>query len=76
MGKRDSRRRKMTKHHRLPQSLGGTDSYPKDNVARLRNDRHQAWHNLFSNFEAPRICELINRYYLDPRYEFILVRRT
>ena len=76
MGKRESRRRKMTKHHRMPQSHGGTDTYPKDNVSMLRNDRHQAWHNLFSNFSAERICWLINNYYLDPRYEFQLVRRT
>ena len=75
MGKREARRKKLTKHHRLPQSQGGTNSFPEGNVALLRGDRHEAWHKLFSNATAERICWLINHYYLDPRYKLVLVRR-
>lgn len=76
MGKKSSRRRKLTKHHRLPRSLGGTDTYPEGNIALLRNDRHQWWHALFGNFDAQTICRLINQYYIDPRFEVVLRRRT
>ena len=60
-------------HHKKPQSLGGTDE-PR-NLSRLPISRHQAWHVLFSNFTPERIAQEINKRYLDPDFEFIVIER-
>jgi hypothetical protein len=39
-------------------------------------ERHQAWHTLFWNLTPERIAEMINLWYLDPDYEFVVVRKS
>jgi hypothetical protein len=66
-------RTKKSRHHRRPRSLGGTNE--KSNISRVSITEHQAWHTLFQNFEPHVIAEIINNVWLDPDYEFILVRK-
>ena len=58
-------------HHRKPRSIGGTRE--ARNVSRINSVLHDAWHRLFWNLGAYKICELINRDYLDKDYKFICV---
>jgi hypothetical protein len=63
----------LTRHHRKPRSLGGTAT--KTNISRLPPKKHTAWHILFSNLTPEKIAEEINRLYLDPDYQLIVVRK-
>ena len=72
MGKRSNRRHKLTRHHRLPKSMGGSNS--PNNIAFISNERHSAWHFLFANLPAESICYLINKFYIDPAYKVVLVK--
>ncbi len=65
--------RGLTRHHRKPRSLGGTAA--QTNISRLPPKKHDAWHILFRNLEPEQIAEEINRFYLDPDYEFVAVRK-
>lgn len=62
----------LTKHHRLPRSLGGTDE--KSNVSWVSHFQHQGWHAVASNHTAPTIAHILNEKFLDPEYKFICVR--
>ena len=64
-----SHKHTLTKHHRLPRSVGGTN-HP-DNISYVPCYHHEAWHTLFSNLDAPTICAIINQKWLDPNYEFV-----
>ena len=60
-------------HHRKPRSIGGTND--DENLSKLPATQHQAWHTLFKNWDAIRIAQAINEYYLDPDYIFVVERR-
>lgn len=60
-------------HHRKPRSIGGTDA--ARNCIELCTSKHRAWHAMFYNYDAHRIAREINDKYLDPDYEFVVVRR-
>ena len=64
---------RYTTHHRKPRSIGGT-SDPR-NLVRISEKKHAAWHLLFRNLEPDEIAYQINRFYLDPDFEFV-VRET
>ena len=68
-----SKTHKLSEHHRLPTSLGGTSEI--DNISYLTPTKHQSWHTLFQNWDAERIVEEINRLYIDPHYEVIAIKR-
>ena len=61
------------RHHRLPKSRGGRDS--GQNISVVPVNQHQAWHTMFANMQAWEIADKINRVWLDPEYELVLVRR-
>ena len=61
----------MSRHHRKPRSLGGTDE--KSNISVLPRTRHSAWHTLFQNWSPQRIAEEINERYLDPSVKMVVV---
>jgi hypothetical protein len=63
----------MTRHHRKPKSLGG--GMNKRNISLLPEKKHVAWHILFRNLSAEQIANEINRYYLDPDFQFIVIRK-
>jgi hypothetical protein len=64
----------MTRHHRKPKSLGGGRN--KRNISLLPNQKHVAWHVLFSNMPAHKIADEINEKFLDPDFRFVLQRRS
>lgn len=49
---------KLTRHHRLPVSRGGTDD--KRNISMVPDDEHQAFHCIFGNKTADEIAEHFN----------------
>jgi hypothetical protein len=68
-----NRRRSYTAHHRKCRSNGGDNSC--ENVVRIPDHIHTAWHVLFKNWEAETIAEYINKFLLDPEFKFIVKRR-
>jgi len=63
----------MTEHHRCPRSLGGKDN--SENLSMIEVIKHRAWHVLFKNYTAQVIAKIINKLYLDPAWEFVVVPR-
>jgi hypothetical protein len=63
-----------TRHHRKPRSVGGSDR--KDNISRIPEDLHRAWHLLFANNPPHTIANLINEFYIDPDWELTVMRRN
>lgn len=64
---------KLTRHHRRPSSIGGTDA--PDNISMVSEKKHQAWHTLFANMTCFDIAREINEKFLDSKYEFIVNKR-
>jgi len=62
-----------TRHHRRPRSLGGGNE--KTNISFVSQNKHRAWHTLFSNYSPYRIADIINDDWLDSDYMFIVVKR-
>jgi len=60
----------ITKHHRKPTSIGGSDQ--ERNISFVEEQKHRAWHLLFSNMTAAEIAREINKTWLDPDYELKL----
>lgn len=63
----------MTDHHRCPESRDGRD-VPR-NISRVPITKHRAWHTLFKNYTPQMIADIINKIWLDPDYEFVVVRK-
>ncbi len=59
-------------HHRLPQSQGGTDTYPHNNVVRVSKIRHAHWHALWANRDVESIVREMNLLWIDPRYKLTI----
>ena len=57
-------------HHRKPVSRGGK-TIP-ENLSVVPVVKHRAWHTLFGNMNPMEIADEINKYWLDPSYEFIV----
>lgn len=62
---------KKTRHHRKPISIGGSDE--ERNLSWVKDNKHKAWHLLFSNMTAYEIVNEINKYYLDPDFKMVLM---
>lgn len=60
-------------HHRKPRSLGGLST--PENISRVDEVQHRAWHTLFCNMTPEKIAKKINAKWLDPEYEFIVRRK-
>jgi hypothetical protein len=67
--------RRFDYHHRLPQSRGGTDTYPAGNLVRVNKVKHAYWHALFANRELEDIVEELNRVWIDPRMKLTIEQR-
>lgn len=62
----------LTKHHRCPKSLFGSDS--KENISFVTHKKHRAFHALFINpdgtcMNVEQIVHELNTYWTDPAYE-------
>lgn len=62
-----------TKHHRCPESLNGKSE--QRNISIVPANKHRAWHLLFKNHPPNIIAEIINKTWIDPDYEIIVVLR-
>lgn len=71
--RRPKRNKKRDRHHRKPSSIGGTND--ASNISIVRQSEHRAWHHLFANYDAETIASIINTYWLDPQYRFVVVAR-
>ena len=59
----------LSRHHRKPRSLGGGNE--DRNLSTVDVKKHQAWHTLLANYTPEKICEEINKYWIDPDYEVL-----
>ena len=66
----------LTRHHRRPKSLNGTDSFPPNNISLIPDLQHRSWHNLFGSMSPYQIARLITELYLDPDYIMVAVKRS
>lgn len=64
----------MTRHHRKPQKLGGSND--SKNISYISREAHEAWHLLFNHQDAAEIARIISDIYLDPDYIFVPCRKT
>jgi hypothetical protein len=61
------------KHHRIPQSKGGSNE--SWNISYVDRKMHQAYHTLFGNKDPEEVARLLNRFWIDPRVEFLVVKK-
>lgn len=64
-------RHKLTKHHRKPTSIGGTNE--DRNISYVPEGQHRSWHDVVSNHTAQTICHILNEKYIDPDFRFICI---
>ena len=67
--------RVIERHHRLPRSRGGTDSFPPGNVVNIEQTIHRAWHRIVGNMTADEVAAMLTDHFIDPRYYLIAVPR-
>ena len=60
-------------HHRRPQALGGQSN--PENISIVPIKKHRAWHILFRNHPPEVIAEIINKTWLDPEFELVVIPR-
>lgn len=72
MRKRDLRRK--SKHHRRPVSLGGSNN--ARNISIVPVHKHRSYHSLFDNNDVFEIARILNEVWIDPDYQFIVIRKT
>lgn len=63
-------KRKKSRHHRKPRSLGGKTE-PR-NISVVDKRRHAHWHALFGNKPIEEIARELNEIWLDPDYEIVV----
>ena len=68
------RKEHFTWHHRRPRFLGGTSE--ARNMVELPQHLHQAWHDLFKAYTPEQIAATITRFYLDPDYIMVAVKKS
>ena len=61
-------------HHKKPLSKGGDDN--DRNLVQVSLVQHQAWHTLFRNMTPHEIAAEINKTWLDPEYQFAVLKRN
>ena len=68
------KRKKMSRHHRLPVSRGGKDEWR--NISLVTQTKHDAYHNLFGNMNAQEVASYLTKYWIDPDYFLVAQRKT
>lgn len=69
---------KLTRHHRKPRVLGGKNE--ERNISFIPQHKHRAWHLITrqpnGDESTPgQIAQILNEFYLDPDYMFVVRRR-
>ena len=67
--------KKKDYHHRLPQSKGGTDTFPHNNLVEVSVTRHRHWHAIFANRDLESIVRELNNVWIDPRFKLKIEQR-
>ena len=75
MPRKEKMPRTIERHHKLPRSRGGTDTFPPGNVVNVEKKLHRAWHSLVGNMEAKEIAAMLTDTWIDPRYYLVAVPR-
>lgn len=65
---------KLSRHHRKPRSLGGSNR--ASNISEVPEHMHRAWHLLFGNKTPEEIASVINHTWLDPDWQMLAVRKS
>lgn len=73
MAYRQQEGRRLSKHHRLPKSRGGSNT-PK-NISVVDADQHAAFHKIFRNGTAQEVADILNDTWIDPDKVLICVDR-
>jgi hypothetical protein len=60
-------------HHRLPRSAGGRNT--KDNMVRVPQALHRAWHLLFRNWLPPQIADELNKTWISKQWRMVAFTR-
>lgn len=61
----------LTKHHRLPKSLGGQGIHK--NISWVPQKLHEAFHLVFGASSAEKIAAELNENWVDPNYVMVAV---
>lgn len=61
-----SRHKDYTRHHRKPKSKGGSDN--DRNICLIPRKYHEAYHMLFGIGTPEEVCDVLNKYFIDPDY--------
>jgi hypothetical protein len=56
-------------HHRLPRSHKGTNA--KENLVRVPQVLHRAWHLMFRNWLPPQIAQELNKTWISPKWKMV-----
>lgn len=70
---RNNRKYQITKHHIIPISRNGPDTY--DNIARVCRRDHELYHALFENRTPDEIVEYLNNKFWARKYD-VTIRRV
>lgn len=60
-------------HHRVPRSKGGNDA--PTNIVLVRVTKHRAYHTLFENKCPHEVAQELNKTWIDPAYELVVIKR-
>jgi len=63
----------LTKHHRIPKSLGGPNS--PSNISIVPLSKHRAYHVLFTNMTPGEMAAYLTAVWIDSDYEMVVRRK-
>jgi hypothetical protein len=69
----ENKKWKMTRHHRVPRSMGGTND--KRNISLVPENKHVAYHTLFGAGDVEVIVNYLNRVWINPDIELVIRKR-
>lgn len=76
--KKEPKRKKepgtISRHHKLPKSLGGSDR--DENISYVTWTKHCAYHALFANGTPYDVASILNAVWISSDYELIVRRKN
>lgn len=63
----------IERHHRRPQSRGGTNHH--SNISHVRQGEHRAFHQLFGNMLADEVAAMLTDTWIDSDYYLVAIPR-
>ena len=65
---------KLTRHHRLCKSHGGTGC--AKNISLVPEHKHRAFHLIFGNMKPAQIAKCLSDVWVDADYQLVAIRRS